>query len=200
MATILYGTKKGIREIVLTFDDGPSLQLTPKLLDILATRQIKAMFFVVGQQMKTAAGRNLMERAHSEGHLIGNHSYTHADFKTLSEKKVREELRKTQDLIGPAAHELKFFRPPYGSTNGMVDKILKSEGYTKVLWNVDTLDWHPKFRKNGLWVGHGMIQINNREDSIVLMHDIHATTVNRVEDLITRIKKIPKVEFAIYAD
>lgn len=196
---ILYGTKKGIREIVLTFDDGPSVANTSKLLDILAARQIKAIFFLVGLQIKKAGGRKLMERAHSEGHLIGNHSYSHQDLKTLSEKKVREQLKLCQDLIGPLAHELKLFRPPYGSTNGLVDKILNSEGYTKVLWSVDPLDWHPKYKKNGLWVDHAMLQIKQREDNIVLMHDVHATTVNRVEDLITRIKKIPKTEFAVYA-
>ncbi len=196
---ILYGKKKGIREILFTFDDGPSVANTARLLDILAANKIKAIFFVVGQSIKAAAGRNLMERAHSEGHLIGNHSYSHPDLKTLSDAKIREQLRKTQDLIGPLAHELKLLRPPYGSTNGRVDKIINSEGYTKVLWTVDPRDWDPKFKKNGLWVDSAMAQIKTREDNIVLMHDVHATTVNRVEDLIARIRKIPKTEFAVYA-
>jgi peptidoglycan/xylan/chitin deacetylase (PgdA/CDA1 family) len=112
---------------------------------------------------------------------------------------MREELQKTQDLIGPATHELKFFRPPYGSTNAVVDKVLKSEGFTKVLWSVDPLDWHPKYKKSGAWVDLAMTQIKQREDNIVLMHDIHATTVDRVADLIGRIKQIPKADFASYA-
>jgi peptidoglycan-N-acetylglucosamine deacetylase len=194
---VRYGTKKRIREIALTFDDGPNPKTTPVVLDVLAQHGIQAVFFVVGQNIATRAGRALMERAYREGHLIGNHSYTHRDLKTLSEQAVRDELRKTQDLIGECARDCKLIRPPYGSSNLKVSQLLQSEGYLPVLWNVDSLDW--KLKTNAAWVAHAMEQIKVREDSVVLMHDIHATTVNNVGALISRIKRIPNAELVRYA-
>lgn len=192
-----YGTKKKVREILLTFDDGPNPKTTPRLLDVLGKYEVKATFFVLGERISTPDGRSIVERAHQEGHHIGNHTFSHKDLKTLSEEKVKEELQKTQELIGSSGHECKFFRPPYGATNATISRILQEQGYMVVLWNVDTLDW--KLRKDGAWVEHGMGQIRAREDSIVLMHDIHPTTVDYVEDLVKRIKKIPNVEFVRYA-
>jgi peptidoglycan/xylan/chitin deacetylase (PgdA/CDA1 family) len=192
-----YGTRKDVREVLFTFDDGPNPKTTPRLLDILSAHDVKAMFFVLGRCIAGDEGRKIMERAHDEGHQIGNHTYSHTDLKTLSDEQIRDELRKTQDLIGACAHELKFFRPPYGSTNSMVKKILEESGYTTVWWNVDPLDW--KHKKDGTWVEHGMEQVKAREDSSIVMHDIHASTVDYVEDLIKRIKRLTNVEFVQYA-
>lgn len=194
---IRYGTRSNVREILFTFDDGPNPKTTPKLLDLLAAHDIKAMFFVLGERIATPEGRSTMERAHREGHHIGNHTYSHKNLKTLSEQEIRDELRKTQDLIGPCAHECKFFRPPYGATNATVNKILQEEGYMTVLWTVDTEDW--KRKKDGAWVDYGMDQIKSREDSNVLMHDIHSSTVDHVEDLVKRIKRMANAQFVQFA-
>ena len=194
---LLYGTKRGVREVVLTFDDGPNPKTTPRLLDILAKYDIKAVFFVVGNRVETSTGRNIIERAHLEGHIIGNHSFTHPNLKTLSEKAVRNEILKTHNLISDFLTRGKLFRPPYGATNTTVSNILKENGYMQVLWSVDTLDWNSRYKKNGGWVEYGMNQINDREDSIVLMHDIHSTTVNYVERLIERIKRIRNRDYKI---
>lgn len=197
IVTELYGSQKGVREILLTFDDGPNPKTTPRLLDILAANAIKAMFFMVGARLTTVEGRSIMERAFKEGHQIGNHTFSHRDLKTLSDQKVRQELLRAQELIADCGDECRFFRPPYGAINAMVSNILKEENYMTVLWSVDTLDW--KLKKQGAWVEHGMQQIKAREDSIVLMHDIHSSTVNHAEELIARIKKIPNVKFVQYA-
>jgi len=194
---VRYRTKKDVREILLTFDDGPNPKTTPKLLDILATHDIKAMFFVVGERIANSEGRDIMKRAHQAGHHMGNHTFTHANLKTLSEEKVRDELRRTQELIGECAHECKFFRPPYGATNAAVNRILQEEGYMTVLWNVDTEDW--KRKKDAAWVEYAMEQIKAREDCNVLMHDIHSSTVDHVEDLVKRIKRMANAEFVQYA-
>jgi peptidoglycan/xylan/chitin deacetylase (PgdA/CDA1 family) len=194
-----YGTKKDIREILLTFDDGPNPKTTRRLLDVLAANGVKAVFFVLGERIAGPEGRRIVERAHQDGHQIGNHSFSHLDLKTLTEDEVKEEIRKTDELIGSCADPCKLFRPPYGSTNQAVGKCLQESGCTTLLWNVDTLDWHQKYKKDGAWVDHAMEQIRAREDSIVLMHDIHATTVDYVDGLIKRIKRLSNVEFVQYA-
>lgn len=193
---VIYGSQKGVREIAFTFDDGPNPKTTPKLLGILAKHNIKAVFFVLGEKIATPEGRQIVERAHREGHLIGNHSHSHPNLKKLSEQQIRSEITRTHDLICECVSGCKIFRPPYGAINSMVNKVLRDLDYDSVMWNVDTLDW--KLKTNGAWVEHGMTQIKNREDSLVLMHDIHPTTVNNVENLIARIKKLPNTSFTLY--
>lgn len=195
---VKFGTDPNIHEVVLTFDDGPHPTLTPKLLDILLKHNVKAMFFVLGTMAKTTAGKNAMQRAFNEGHIIGNHSFDHPNFQTLTLAKVKDQLKRTQDLIGACGHPMKFMRQPYGSTNAGIDKMIKDEGYTKLLWNVDSMDWDKKFKPAG-WVVNAMKQINNRSDSIVLMHDIHKTTIDNVESLIKKIKAKPNTQIVSYA-
>ena len=195
---VKFGTNPNLHEVVLTFDDGPSPALTPKLLDTLARQNVKAMFFVLGQLLGTAAGQNIIKRAFAEGHIIANHSFDHPNLQTLSLAQVKSQFKRTQDLIGACAHPMKFVRQPYGSTNPSIDKLLKDEGYTKLLWNVDSMDWDRRFKPTA-WIDNAMRQINNRPDSIVLMHDIHSTTVNNVETLIKKIKAKANTEIIAYA-
>ena len=86
--------------IAMTFDDGPSDKLTPKLLDILAAHHIKATFFVIGQN--AADYPEIVKRALKEGHEIGNHSWSHPNFAKMSDENVRRELKKTDDAITAA--------------------------------------------------------------------------------------------------
>lgn len=191
----LYGeTGNGVREILLTFDDGPSPATTPRLLDTLAANDIHAVFFVLGQLIK-GQGKAIVERAHSEGHVIGNHTFTHPNLKTLGREQIKDELRRTHDLICEITGECKLFRPPYGAYNSVVGEALQELGYEQLLWSVDTLDW--KYRSTG-WVDVGMEQIKVREDCVVLMHDIHATTVDNVPNLISRIKRTANSTFVPY--
>jgi peptidoglycan-N-acetylglucosamine deacetylase len=198
MATIYGSRKDGIREITFTFDDGPSVKNTPKLLDILSKYGIQSVFFVLGDKLNTAAARAIVERAKKEGHIIGNHSFDHANLRALSKEQIVEQVKKTEQKILECTGEnsCDLFRPPYGATNARVADILKELGYTQVLWNVDTMDW--KYKQEGMWVDYGLKQIKSREDSIVLMHDIHASTVNNVEVLIKKIKKLPNTRFVSY--
>jgi peptidoglycan-N-acetylglucosamine deacetylase len=197
MATIYGARKDGIREITFTFDDGPSSSNTPKLLDILSKYGISAVFFVLGERLKTKTARAIVQRAKREGHIIGNHSFDHTNLRTLSRTQVLEQLKKTEELISECTGSgCDLFRPPYGSTNSTVGDVLKELGYTQVLWSVDTMDW--KYKQEGAWVDYGLQQIKAREDSIVLMHDIHATTVANIESFIKKIKKLPKTRFVPY--
>lgn len=193
---IKYGSAKGKSEIVLTFDDGPHPELTPKLLDLLKQENIKAIFFVLGENVASGNNIEIVKRAFDEGHIIGNHTYSHKNLRNLSEEKVKEEILKTEALIKEFLTIPKLLRPPYGSTNLNVNKIIQDLGYVSVLWNVDTLDWKNRSIK---WVQNSIPQIDAREDSIVLMHDIHKSTVNNVAELIKTLRnKKQQFEFISY--
>src|SRR5207237_1341345 len=100
--------------IALTFDDGPSTKLTPKLLDLLAAHQIKGTFFLIGEN--AAEHPELVAREAREGHEIANHSWSHPNLAKMSDDGVRAQLRKTEDAIRSAiSNRPTLMRPPYGS-------------------------------------------------------------------------------------
>ena len=178
------------REVVLSFDDGPHPENTPKLLDALASYGIKAVFFLIGRKLSTPSGKTILKRITSEGHYIGNHTYTHPDLTRLAEAEIRDELARTAALIGDADRGVKIFRPPFGYHNALVDRVARELDYQMVFWNVDTCDWDPKFQPTR-WVQHGLNQIRRRQDSFVLMHDVQATTVANFNEFMTAIRAIP---------
>lgn len=168
-------------QIAMTFDDGPSDKLTPKLLDLLAERHIKATFFVIGQSV--AEHPEIVQRASREGHEIGNHSWSHPNLGKMSDEAVRRELRKTDDAIFAAiGHHPALMRPPYGSLTARQRKWIHEEfGYRIILWEVDPLDW----KRPGPSVVEHRIVANTRAGDIVLAHDIHPGTVDAMPGTFT---------------
>jgi peptidoglycan/xylan/chitin deacetylase (PgdA/CDA1 family) len=194
----VYGTLEGGREILLTFDDGPHLKWTPILLDYLKEAEIKAVFFVLGQCVAAKGGREIVKRAFDEGHRIANHSYSHPDLTKLSEEKVRKEILSTEELIRELMGPQKLFRPPYGAHNSTVDRVLRELGYTTMLWSVDPEDWKKTNQPSG-WIDLACNAAKARGHSVVLCHDIHASTVQNFQAFIEAARKIPKATFVTYA-
>ncbi|MDP9099632.1 MAG: polysaccharide deacetylase family protein [Verrucomicrobiota bacterium] len=159
--------------IALTFDDGPNATLTPKLLDLLAARRLKATFFVVGQN--AADHPDILKRAVREGHEIANHSWSHPNLGKMSDDAVRRELQKTDDAIAAAIGKRPtLMRPPYGSITARQKKWIHQEfGYRIILWDVDPLDW----KRPGPSVVTARILKETKAGSIVLSHDIHPPTI-----------------------
>jgi peptidoglycan/xylan/chitin deacetylase (PgdA/CDA1 family) len=159
--------------IALTFDDGPSPVLTPKLLDLLAARHLKATFFVVGQN--AADHPDILKRAVREGHEIANHSWSHPNLGKMSDEAVRRELQKTDDAIAAAIGKRPtLMRPPYGSITASQKKWIHQEfGYRIIIWDVDPLDW----KRPGPSVVTARIVKETKAGSIVLAHDIHPPTI-----------------------
>jgi peptidoglycan-N-acetylglucosamine deacetylase len=159
--------------IALTFDDGPNATLTPKLLDLLAARHLKATFFVVGQN--AADHPDILKRAVREGHEIGNHSWSHPNLGKMSDDAVRRELQKTDDAIAAAIGKRPtLMRPPYGSITARQKKWIHEEfGYRIIIWDVDPLDW----KRPGPSVVTARILKETHAGSIVLSHDIHPPTI-----------------------
>jgi peptidoglycan/xylan/chitin deacetylase (PgdA/CDA1 family) len=159
--------------IAMTFDDGPSATLTPKLLDLLAARHIKATFFVIGENV--AEHPEIVARAAREGHEIGNHSWSHPNFAKMSDEAVRRQIQQTDDAIKSATGKRPtFLRPPYGSITARQKRWIHDEfGYDIILWDVDPYDW----KRPGPAVVRNRILKETRPGSIVLSHDIHPGTI-----------------------
>jgi peptidoglycan-N-acetylglucosamine deacetylase len=162
--------------IAMTFDDGPSAETTPRLLDILKQRNIKATFFEIGQN----AERNpaIVKRILAEGHEIGNHSWTHPQLSKLPDERVTEEITKTQDAIKNASgsgYTPTLLRPPYGAiTARQREWIEKQFGLSIIMWSVDPFDW----KRPGASVIEQRILAGARPGAIILSHDIHKQTVD----------------------
>lgn len=160
--------------VAMTFDDGPHPQNTPRLLDILRARNIKATFYVIGQNVDRYPA--IVRRIVSEGHEIGNHTYTHRKLTSLGESEVRSEMKKTQDAIVRAAGvKPRTMRPPYGALNQSQRQMIFNEfGYPTILWSVDPEDW----RRPGVGVVTSRILSGANNGAIILAHDLHAPTVD----------------------
>jgi peptidoglycan-N-acetylglucosamine deacetylase len=127
-------------EIALTFDDGPNPIWTPKLLDILASHEVRATFFLLGAQSKTQ--RELVRRIAMAGHSIGNHTWSHPNLARSSSELIREELKRTQQALQQiTGAPVKFFRPPYGARRPEVFRVAREMGLVPVLWNAMVPDW-----------------------------------------------------------
>jgi len=169
--------------VALTFDDGPGPD-TERLLDMLGRAKAKATFFVVGPQVSQFPGTLLREA--EEGHEVGNHTQHHLQLTAESAKVVHRELDDTSRIIeeilgfGPD-----LFRPPYGATDKRVEKEARKEGMSVILWSVDTDDWR---HKNSSKVARQAIR-GLRRGSIILMHDIHPTTVDAVPRILKEAKR-----------
>ena len=171
--------------IALTFDDGPSATLTPKLLDLLAARHLKATFFVVGQN--AADHPDILKRAVREGHEIANHSWSHPNLGKMSDDAVRRELQKTDDAIAAAIGKRPtLMRPPYGSITAHQKKWIHEEfGYRIIIWDVDPLDW----KRPGPSVVTARILKETHAGSIVLAHDIHPPTIEAMPGTFDQLMK-----------
>lgn len=166
--------------VALTFDDGPSPANTPRILDILKRHGAHATFFVAGEN--AVHNKGILARAASEGHEIGAHTYSHIKLTGSSDGKIESEMSRTNSIIEEATgRKPVLMRPPYGATNKrIVDKMYNDYGMTSVLWDVDTQDWrHP-----GVDVVVRRAVGNARAGSIILVHDIHSSTLAAVEDIV----------------
>jgi peptidoglycan/xylan/chitin deacetylase (PgdA/CDA1 family) len=130
-------------EIALTFDDGPNPAWTPRLLDVLAEHGVKATFFMLGSRAELEP--ELVRRVAGEGHLIGNHSWSHPNLSRTAAPEVREELTRTSAVLEQLTGEqVRYFRPPFGARRPVVFKIARELGLTPVMWNAMTRDWSEK--------------------------------------------------------
>ncbi|MDQ8011296.1 MAG: polysaccharide deacetylase family protein [Flavobacterium nitrogenifigens] len=127
------------KKIALTFDDGPSIY-TLEVLELLKKYNAKATFFCIGKNIETHP--EILQKVIDEGHLVGNHSYSHSKFFDFyNSDKIREELQKTDALLEKfTSKKINFFRPPYGVTTPSIRRALKVTGHKTIGWNIRSLD------------------------------------------------------------
>ena len=160
----------GSKLIAITFDDGPG-KYTEELLDALKKYNAKATFFPVGTCVERYP--ELVKREVEEGHQVANHSWDHAKLTDLSQSAISAELSKTENAIDKACGKdlgTLMVRPPYGSSNSAVQN---SANAPLIFWSADTLDW--KYR-NAETVKNNIVN-NAKDGAIILLHDIHSTSV-----------------------
>lgn len=169
------------RRVAITFDDGPNATWTPKLLEGLKERGVKACFFVIGQ--KAEANPQLIRQMYEEGHVIGNHTYSHVQLTRLSKETVYEEITKTNQIIQEITGESPLYiRPPFGSWD---EEFESSLSMIPVMWTVDTLDWKSK---NTDSVVRRALK-GAKDNSIILLHDNYETSVEGALCIIDELQK-----------
>lgn len=168
-----------VKCVALTFDDGPVAD-TQRLLRILKDRNVRATFYVVGKNVQK--NPSTVRTAALAGHQIGNHSWDHADLTKLSAAKVKSQLSRTDAAIKQATGKNPTtLRAPYGAHNATVRA---AAARPLVHWSIDTLDW--KHRDPARIIR--TVTTQTKPGDIVLLHDIHRTTVDAVPGIITALK------------
>lgn len=162
--------------IAITFDDGPNPETTPKLLKILEARGVKATFFVVGT--RATENPEMLRRMVAEGHEIGNHSWNHPQLPKVSLAEVDKQMTQTNAAIHAAiGKDPIYLRPPYGAMSPGLRKYIEDKyGLTMVYWSADSLDW----KNRDAQAIYDKVMAQTHPGGIILMHDIHATTVAAV--------------------
>ena len=171
------------KTIALTFDDGPG-PYTEKLLDILDRYDAKATFFLIGS--KVSARANTLRRMQSRGHQLGNHSWSHPELNKVSAEQLASEIDQTNNVIKQAVGtKPNIIRPPYGAFNRAVLDQFRQRGMSAVVWSVDTRDWAD--RNSEIVCSRAVAGARN--GAVILMHDIHQTSVNAVPCILDSLKQ-----------
>jgi len=169
--------------VAMTFDDGPNPRNTPRLLDMLRQRNIKATFYVIGRNVDLYP--QIVRRTVAEGHEIGSHTYDHRLLTKMGDSEVLKELTRTRDAIAKAAGVVpRTLRPPYGALSQRQRQFVHEQmGYPTVLWSVDPLDW----KRPGPSVVAARIVKAANNGAIILSHDLHSQTVDAMPETLDRL-------------
>ncbi|MBD2846920.1 delta-lactam-biosynthetic de-N-acetylase [Paenibacillus sp. IB182496] len=159
------------KDLYLTFDNGYENGYTATILDVLQERQVPATFFVTGHYVKDQP--ELLRRMAREGHLIGNHSWSHPDMTTIGDARIREELAKVQQAVQEVTgqREMRYLRPPRGIFSDRSLAVSHAAGYTNVFWSVAYKDWDTKQQKGGQYAYDNVVA-QLHPGAVILLHAV----------------------------
>ena len=171
---VLCSANTDAMQIAISFDDGPATAHTPEILEVLRSNKVPATFFCIGKNI--AGNELLLQQIKEDGHIIGNHSYSHHFwFDMFSTKKMMADVQQMSESV---QHTLGvrplLFRPPYGVTTPNMRKVMDKTGYTAIGWNIRSLDTVIKEEQKLLEKITGKL----RPGAIVLLHDTSKTTLS----------------------
>ncbi|MED4955013.1 delta-lactam-biosynthetic de-N-acetylase [Paenibacillus macerans] len=159
------------KELFLTFDNGYENGYTAPILDTLKAKKVPAVFFVTGHYVKDQP--ELLKRMVAEGHLIGNHSWSHPDMTTISDERIRDELERVKQETAKVTgrQEMKYLRPPRGIFSDRTLRVTKELGYTNVFWSVAYKDWDVKAQR-GADYAYRQVVSQLHPGAVILLHSV----------------------------
>ena len=177
--------------VALTFDDGPDRTITPAIIDILDRNQVKGNFFFLGSEVTKYP--DIVKNAFDKGHLVLSHSYNHVQLPKISSEAMAQEISQAGEAIKSViGKEPALLRPPYGDANEPVATMAKNQGYSIVLWSIDTLDWSQKEPENIV----KNVTDHVRNGDIILMHS-NSDKIATKEALPMMIEALQRLNFEI---
>jgi len=167
--------KKG--KITFTFDDGPNAEITPKILQVLKEENIKATFFVIGKNIEKNS--KLTQRIFDEGHVIGNHSYSH--LYVFTKKKAIEQFTKGQEEIEKVIKKKPmYFRPPFGVMNPKISNVVQAANCTVIGWDLRSQDGRIRTAQATV----NRVKSHLKKTTVLLFHDTNPTTPQALKEII----------------
>src|SRR5690606_33904006 len=183
-----YADFTGEKHIYLTFDNGYDQGHTASILDILKKHDVPATFFVTGHYVKSEP--ELIKRMVDEGHIIGNHSYTHPDFTKLSKAEMAKELKMVEKAVKELTDqkEMVYVRPPRGMFNENTLRWAEELGYIHIFWSVAFKDWEVD-RQRGWEYAYNQMMQQVHPGAIVLLHTVSEDNAKALDQIITDLKE-----------
>ncbi|WP_246145612.1 delta-lactam-biosynthetic de-N-acetylase [Bacillus rubiinfantis] len=183
-----YKANPNSKNIYLTFDAGYENGYMPKILQTLKKEKVPATFFVTGHFLDSQP--ELSKQIVKEGHIIGNHSWSHPDFTAVNDAQIREELKKVKDKTAQLTGQKKmsYLRPPRGIFSERTMQIAKEEGYTHVFWSLAFVDWNVNQQK-GWQYAYDNIMKQIHPGAVLLLHSVSRDNADALEKAIQDLKK-----------
>ncbi|MDZ5252854.1 polysaccharide deacetylase family sporulation protein PdaB [Clostridium sp. LIBA-8841] len=183
----IYSVERDDKKIALTFDvNWAEKEHIYEILDLLDENNIKATFFVMGKWIIYPEGnKEKLIEINKRGHEIGNHSYSHPDFKNIGKERIIEEVKKTEDIIkNEIGIKTNLFRFPSGSYRGENLQFIEDLGYKSIQWDVDSVDWKGESKEKEF----KRVMNNVKSGSILLYHNDGKYTVDNLKEIIPKLK------------
>lgn len=188
-----FARNDGRRPVTLSFDDGPSPEYTPRILQLLAQYKVHASFFLIGKYLtgddaRAEESRQLARRMVLEGHQIGNHGYEHKDLTALNAAQAVEQVDLSQRVIHAVTGiDTELFRPPYGKLEPSAQRWLSARSKELVLWNVEVRDWE-RDDVDGM-LADAERRLASSRGGVVLLHDWRPSTITLLARLLARLRE-----------
>ncbi|HTD42432.1 MAG TPA: polysaccharide deacetylase family protein [Mucilaginibacter sp.] len=181
---IICSLKTDKKIIAISFDDGPDPVNSPRILELLRDHQAESVFFNIGS--KVSGNEAILNQTHNEGHIIGNHTFSHHFwFDLFSFKKMAADMQMMdEEMNGVIGKKPKLFRPPYGVTNPNIKRAIIAGNYTPVGWSVRSMDTLIKDEKKLL----NKLINKVKPGAVFLFHDTSKTTVSILPAFLNHVK------------